>query len=567
MGVAILQKMKLPKQRFTGKDGKLNSDDSKSDNNAEEIDTQTVVVKEAKGIPPRLWSHILPPPTLIPSTIYRHYTKGPPDASWSLSFDIAVAVMTDFLKRSSKKTVEDLQILTSGKGIAIPNEVKRTKIRIPQTYRIHAGQRLGCLLTAEEERIIGWDWRKDYKRVAEMKGEWLSPKEGGKPKRTIYYLHGGGYYLGSFSMYRPLLAKLAKLSSAQTFAINYRLAPQHPFPAAVEDALAGYLYLIDPPEGIDPIDPSSIVISGDSAGGGLTFALLLAIRDAKLPSPAGAMTLSPWIDLTHSFPSIIQNLFTDYLPHTGFKHIYSEAMDYSILPRFDEAHATEEQQQQQSDEAAEAAAVVAAAATAAAAAMAIPEDDLTDRFHFYAENKALMHPWVSPVFDKGRLRGLPPLLIQVGTSERLRDESVFAALQASNCFEDGSGTVPTHVQLEMYVGQPHVFHFIFPNRSQVSSAVQRLVEFCCRVTDQKKPKNDNASAADRLTVTTVPPHGGKPMDTKEELLGEFANSEKWLEWQKLLSRISLKERLDQIQAVLAEKHAKKTKLANRFIAK
>lgn len=85
-------------------------------------------------------------------------------------------------------------------------------------------------------------------------------------------------------------------SKGRTCAIDYRLAPQHPFPAAVEDALATYLYLIDPPkeEGNQPIDPRKIVIAGDSAGGGLTFATLMAIRDAGLPAPGGAMTLSPW---------------------------------------------------------------------------------------------------------------------------------------------------------------------------------------------------------------------------------------------------------------------------------
>lgn len=82
-----------------------------------------------------------------------------------------------------------------------------------------------------------------------------------------------------------------KLSDARVFSIDYRLAPQHPFPAAVEDALAAYMYLIDGP---DKIDPSKIVVAGDSAGGGLTLALLLALRDAGLQAPAGAMTLSPW---------------------------------------------------------------------------------------------------------------------------------------------------------------------------------------------------------------------------------------------------------------------------------
>lgn len=168
------------------------------------------------------------------------------------------------------------------------------------------------------------------------------------------------------------------MAEASTFAVNYRLAPQHPFPAAVEDALAAYIYLIQE----EGIAPERIVLGGDSAGGGLSCALLLAIRDAGLTPPAGAFLLSPWVDLTHSLPSIIENLATDYLPSAGFKHLHSPALDYTQLPRINSDDKWEGE----------------------------VEKDL-DRIQFYCDNRVLKHPLVSPVFDKKQLRGLPPLLV------------------------------------------------------------------------------------------------------------------------------------------------------------
>lgn len=97
------------------------------------------------------------------------------------------------------------------------------------------------------------------------------------------------------------------------FAVNYRKAPQYPFPCAIQDCLAAYLYLVKPPPGAPhrPVDPKSIVLAGDSAGGGLCLALLQILRDTPgLELPAGAALLSPWSDLTHSFPSILQNTAT-----------------------------------------------------------------------------------------------------------------------------------------------------------------------------------------------------------------------------------------------------------------
>lgn len=114
---------------------------------------------------------------------------------------------------------------------------------------------------------------------------------------TVLYLHGGGYVFGSTRSHLGLLASLAHAAHTEVFAIDYRLAPEHPCPAAIEDAVAAYAALVH------ERDPGQIVIAGDSAGGGLTAATLCAIRDAELPMPAGAVLISPWLDLTHASPA------------------------------------------------------------------------------------------------------------------------------------------------------------------------------------------------------------------------------------------------------------------------
>ncbi|GAA6018146.1 hypothetical protein JCM11491_003334 [Sporobolomyces phaffii] len=134
------------------------------------------------------------------------------------------------------------------------------------------------------------------------------------------YLWGGAYFFGSLNTHRYVMWRIARKMGGRVFSVKYRLAPQFPFPCALQDALSAYLYLIRPPPGAKhrPVDPAKIVIAGDSAGGGLSLALLCMIRDAGLPAPAGGILLSPWCDLTHSFPSILQNTETDIPPPFGF---------------------------------------------------------------------------------------------------------------------------------------------------------------------------------------------------------------------------------------------------------
>ena len=115
---------------------------------------------------------------------------------------------------------------------------------------------------------------------------------GADKNRAILYLHGGGYVIGSIASHRHLVSELGRAAGTRTLALDYRLAPEAPFPAAVDDALAGYRFLLKA-----GIKPSSIAIAGDSAGGGLTVATLLAARDAGLPQPACGFCISPWVDL------------------------------------------------------------------------------------------------------------------------------------------------------------------------------------------------------------------------------------------------------------------------------
>jgi len=115
-----------------------------------------------------------------------------------------------------------------------------------------------------------------------------------RPIGTVLYLHGGGYVIGGPQTYRGLTARLAKGTGASVVSIDYRLAPEHPFPAALDDAEAAYRALL----ARQPA--SSIVVAGDSAGGGLSLALALRLKQAGLPQPAGIFVISPWTDLQQS---------------------------------------------------------------------------------------------------------------------------------------------------------------------------------------------------------------------------------------------------------------------------
>jgi acetyl esterase/lipase len=121
--------------------------------------------------------------------------------------------------------------------------------------------------------------------------EWIDP-EGGVKDRAVLYLHGGGYVAGSIDSHRNLTGHLAQAMGCRVLALDYRLAPEHPHPAPVEDAVAAYRWLLD-----QGLTADHLVVAGDSAGGGLAVATLLGVRDAGLPQPALAVPISPLVDL------------------------------------------------------------------------------------------------------------------------------------------------------------------------------------------------------------------------------------------------------------------------------
>lgn len=213
-----------------------------------------------------------------------------------------------------------------------------------------------------------------------------STAPGADARRALLYLHGGGYIAGSAHGYRALAAELGRAMGVVAYSPEYRLAPEHRCPAAIEDACAAYRGLL-----AQGIEPENIVIAGDSAGGGLTVAALVALRDAGDPLPSAGIAISPWADLTCSSGSITEKAEED--------------------------------------------------------ASLTPEGLRAGAAHYVGDGD-LANPLASPVF--ANLSGLPPLLIQVGSSEILLDDAVVLA--------GAAGQAGTSVRLDIWPEMPHVWH-------------------------------------------------------------------------------------------------------------
>ena len=141
---------------------------------------------------------------------------------------------------------------------------------------------------------------------ASIRGAWLEPEGAHGP--VLLYIHGGGFVFGSFRTHGVLIGALARAARARTFALEYRLAPEHPAPAAVDDAVAAYRWLL-----AQNVPPEQIVIGGDSAGGTIVLNALIALRDAGTPLPAAGVVISPWVDLACSGASFDANAPFDYV--------------------------------------------------------------------------------------------------------------------------------------------------------------------------------------------------------------------------------------------------------------
>ena len=143
--------------------------------------------------------------------------------------------------------------------------------------------------------------------VAGMRGRWAEPDDA-RPMQVVLYAHGGGYSACSVDSHRRLMGHLAKAAGCRVLGVDYRLAPEHPHPAALEDLTSAYRWLLESEH-----RPTDIAIAGDSAGGGLAVATLLSLRDDGMPLPAAAVVFSPWTDMTLSGESMISRSEVDVL--------------------------------------------------------------------------------------------------------------------------------------------------------------------------------------------------------------------------------------------------------------
>lgn len=279
----------------------------------------------------------------------------------------------------------------------------------------------------------------------------LRKQRGEECTRCMLYIHGGAYYFGSVDEHRYQMQRHARKLQARVLAPRYRLAPQFPFPCGLLDCLAAYLHLLT----IQP--PETILLGGDSAGGGMTVALLVLLRDQGIPLPAGAILLSPWVDLTHSFPSVAGGNEFDYIPANGFVHrpsrswpppnsddlaIYDNLISQGHSTAAAKATVLDKELHDASPDPKGYAIIPATSNTQAApipgarsANLSLEIDgkivEIKDQIQMYATNALLSHPLVSPVLTPS-LGGLPPLLIQVGGGEMLRDEQIYLAHKAAD---------------------------------------------------------------------------------------------------------------------------------------
>lgn len=169
--------------------------------------------------------------------------------------------------------------------------------------------------------------RSEPAQIPGIHAEWLVP-EGSSSDRALLYLHGGGYVIGSIESHRNLASQIAAAAGCRALIIDYRLAPENRFPAAVEDAVSSYRWLV-----LQGYEPAKTAIAGDSAGGGLTAAALVSLRDSGDPLPAAAMLLSPWTDLEVSGESCRTVGWRDPLVSRGILRNYARCYVGTADPR------------------------------------------------------------------------------------------------------------------------------------------------------------------------------------------------------------------------------------------
>ncbi|KAI8931495.1 hypothetical protein NX059_011161 [Plenodomus lindquistii] len=430
-------------------------------------------------------------PTVI-QTYFLHYLKRKnlhqkPTAH--ISYHEGLELIRRFLHYASFHTVDELQRFTS-QWVPVPHWVHVREVDISPVQLKRSAQCITAQLGPKGIKAVGgatwWQWRREG---TTLKAEWIEMRKDHdarkqlnitKGDRIMLYVHGGAYYFGSVDEHRYQMQRHARKLKARVLAPKYRLAPQFPFPCGLYDCLAAYFYLLD-----EGHDPSTIILAGDSAGGGMVLSILVTLRDQGIPLPAGAILISPWVDLTHSFPSLGGDDKMDYIPSHGFIHKPSmswpppNADDLLELERCNQVSQHEpvhsprtsaskpDKQERAAQKEAKEERVRgysirssdqpdleellddSAAETrkdtwvsgdgkysvGPKGMLSVQLDtnsrvEIKDQIQMYCANSLLTHPLVSPALQP-TLGGLPPLLIQSGGGELLRDEQIYVAHKAS----------------------------------------------------------------------------------------------------------------------------------------
>lgn len=345
--------------------------------------------------------------------IGRHLIKGPLKESWGIEMSVFTRMLREGNRLTDLISINTLQ-KTFELGALLP--IARDGLVTPVTFKVRKLGLKGFLAQADAAetgtRVLRAEWvvtkrtwtrlqAEHRQRTKAQRVDGSIPPSPGKGERIIYYIHGGAYFVMSPSTHRTFTIPISRYTDCRIFAIDYRLAPGTVFPGALHDVVIGYFRLVNDLR----VPPQNIILGSDSAGGGLSLALMMYLRDNGYPLPGGAILFSPWVDLTMSCRSWEDNAEFDYLPRPASGDHLDPVRAY-----------------------------------------------LGDKMDTY-----LTHPYASPLF--GDLRGLPPLLIQAGDAEVLRDEII---LLAHKCQQHG-----VKRRFELYKDCVHVFPaFLFLDASK-----------------------------------------------------------------------------------------------------
>ena len=291
----------------------------------------------------------------------------------------------------------------------VSDGIKRISEMVRQNSKVVAKQRVEESRAGFEQFAAMFQVAKDVKidnvDVNGVSAVWISTPEAVE-ENVVLYFHGGGYVFGSINTHKEFMSRISRVSNSRVLLIDYRRAPENPFPAALEDAITAYKWLIDS----EGIKPENLIIGGESAGGGLTLATLLKLRDTGIPLPAAALVLSPWADLDMTGETIRTKARVDPLANPS---------DLFFL-----------------------------------ASLYVGEDDPKN-------------PYISPLY--GDLKGLSPMIIQVGSAEILLSDAERIAERAKAADVD--------VILDIWEDMIHMFQMFALWSPEGQKATEKLGKY------------------------------------------------------------------------------------------